>query len=921
FGRGTDNACWHKWWDGSAWSGWESLGGGFNSGIAASSWGPGRLDLFGQGQDGACWHKWFEGGWSEWESLGGGFTSPLAAVSWDHGRIDVFGRGGDSALWHSWFDGAWAGSAPPAAVPIGLGTSIRLPVYDVIKLNAINLPTFDPAAGATLQSAPVTDVASLDGLGWRTLTGWVQPPADGAGVTVLCRKTGLSIRIEAKGKAAKLLPFTDGSPAVTLSYGTGSGATRQESLVPMEAAVDIENGTVMAVLPFADANAYGAMVDVLSDSASAVKLMVDYGHRFLVQQPGAPVPDPNQTPPIIRDHRGDGDPGGGVIVRDHRKPVRVVPAPLRDRIGGRFDSRVLRVQPFLATPTAFTVQPLEAQSLPAAQPAVLKASLLNSDVARFRVGDAIRNPALLQRIRLGSRDWSRVVLEPEPAQPGQPQVSENALVSRFEFGVYRPVTDLAVYPDQPRVAQQGWGQVPGRPTDQPVLHFKDSARPDVFFILPTRFKLGFFRGADPEGSEDLSPIRVRQYLDSEQHYRVAVSLVAIPYISDPDRAVLSTHIREVVLQQMLPYVSLEPRAGLEATFVSQFSAGSGDALEVLPETITFKAEEVLPDRRLSLRFDMDAMDYGIFCELLRKGIRGRVVLKEDKFTESIDVSLKLDDLVTNGVQVESEGFDTPPMTQDAPVEPVKRMVRLRNALKYPTRLSTLRVTCIDRGRSAGMVFDAEPLDLLPAEQVLAPRDDPAATVAYEVQPQRIAVWNDTAVSMGTIKVDGGTVQEWLDRVTRDPSLQPQRHSVKITPVVPAGADVKVIRLKLLAEGETGVRQSLDILPTGTTDLAIELRLADLAAAGGKPLSFTLEYDCEYGNGALSLPQRIALSPTVQQLPLSVLWEQPKSIFKVEHGLPGADPTVDDKLERAAAEDVIAQARTRGERWKVYARLA
>jgi hypothetical protein len=25
--QGTDNALWHKWWDGSRWSGWESLGG------------------------------------------------------------------------------------------------------------------------------------------------------------------------------------------------------------------------------------------------------------------------------------------------------------------------------------------------------------------------------------------------------------------------------------------------------------------------------------------------------------------------------------------------------------------------------------------------------------------------------------------------------------------------------------------------------------------------------------------------------------------------------------------------------------------------------------------------------------------------------------------------------------------------------
>jgi len=27
FGRGTDAALWHRWWDGANWQGWESLGG------------------------------------------------------------------------------------------------------------------------------------------------------------------------------------------------------------------------------------------------------------------------------------------------------------------------------------------------------------------------------------------------------------------------------------------------------------------------------------------------------------------------------------------------------------------------------------------------------------------------------------------------------------------------------------------------------------------------------------------------------------------------------------------------------------------------------------------------------------------------------------------------------------------------------
>ena len=38
FVRGGDNALWHKWWDGSTWRGWESLGGTLSSGPDVASW-------------------------------------------------------------------------------------------------------------------------------------------------------------------------------------------------------------------------------------------------------------------------------------------------------------------------------------------------------------------------------------------------------------------------------------------------------------------------------------------------------------------------------------------------------------------------------------------------------------------------------------------------------------------------------------------------------------------------------------------------------------------------------------------------------------------------------------------------------------------------------------------------------------------
>ena len=92
---------------GSRRGGWESLGGGITSGPDASSWAPGRLDIFARGTDNGLWRIWYENGWGSWESLGGGITSNPGAVSWGNGRIDIFARGTDNALWHKYYDGVW----------------------------------------------------------------------------------------------------------------------------------------------------------------------------------------------------------------------------------------------------------------------------------------------------------------------------------------------------------------------------------------------------------------------------------------------------------------------------------------------------------------------------------------------------------------------------------------------------------------------------------------------------------------------------------------------------------------------------------------------------------------------------------------------------------------------------------------------
>ena len=105
---------------------WHSLGGQIPAGTgpAACSWGSGRLDVFVQGTDGALWHKWYTGtSWSGWESLGGSLTSSPAATSPASGLIDVFARGSDGALWYKdWNGAAWSSwHSLGGQIPAGTG--------------------------------------------------------------------------------------------------------------------------------------------------------------------------------------------------------------------------------------------------------------------------------------------------------------------------------------------------------------------------------------------------------------------------------------------------------------------------------------------------------------------------------------------------------------------------------------------------------------------------------------------------------------------------------------------------------------------------------------------------------------------------------------------------------------------------------
>jgi hypothetical protein len=125
FVRGTDNALWHRSWNGTAWGGWESLDGFITAEPTAVSWGTNRIDIFVRGSDFALWHRTSNGTtWGSWERLGGYLSSGPDAASWGANRLDVFVSGLGNRLWQDTWNGtSWAwtslggvGSSDPGVV-------------------------------------------------------------------------------------------------------------------------------------------------------------------------------------------------------------------------------------------------------------------------------------------------------------------------------------------------------------------------------------------------------------------------------------------------------------------------------------------------------------------------------------------------------------------------------------------------------------------------------------------------------------------------------------------------------------------------------------------------------------------------------------------------------------------------------------
>ena len=80
-----------------------------------AAWGANRLDIFALGTDDQMYHKAWNGAWfpsaTGWEALGGKFDSAPAVAAWGANRLDIFALGTDDQMYHKAWNGAWFPSA------------------------------------------------------------------------------------------------------------------------------------------------------------------------------------------------------------------------------------------------------------------------------------------------------------------------------------------------------------------------------------------------------------------------------------------------------------------------------------------------------------------------------------------------------------------------------------------------------------------------------------------------------------------------------------------------------------------------------------------------------------------------------------------------------------------------------------------
>ena len=107
----SDSNLAHLYWDGSKWSGWEDLIGGFFADVAptAVTWSSNRFDVFAVNMSGNLIHVYWDGSQYNNEDFGNGngesFVGTPSVTTWGVGRFDIVALAEDGQYYYKYYDG------------------------------------------------------------------------------------------------------------------------------------------------------------------------------------------------------------------------------------------------------------------------------------------------------------------------------------------------------------------------------------------------------------------------------------------------------------------------------------------------------------------------------------------------------------------------------------------------------------------------------------------------------------------------------------------------------------------------------------------------------------------------------------------------------------------------------------------------
>ena len=715
-------------------------------------------------------------------------------------------------------------------------------------------PVFDPSQEVAITADSSSVITDHSGQRWCALATWVGFSTKAGTAIWQCRGPQLTITLPAVVTDTQVLPFSAGSPSASL-------ALLDNTPMPLSPVLDASGLRLIASFG-ADAAgraAYDAAIGALSNPGGA-RVTLTNSHTFTVQTVAPPPPDP--MPPVILYNPNPG------------LPIMQRPAfPLATES---------QVQPSLAT------QSLTAQSL-AAQP------LSPQPV----IGSAVRNVDLSNAIAVDRSDWGRVFIPVDPPPQGQASHTVTIVQQGVQSLAWRAQSDAGAFPDIPRQNVGGWLEVTPSGSTR-TLHCMPGGRPELFYYLPTEYKLGFHAGG--QGGVPATPFRVTMARAGSGNTTITVTMTAIPYLADGDRAELRSYLLQHELMGTEPYVELEAASGLTATFQADFYS---QGQPVAGSSIQYSLDGAVSSDLLQIKFTMDQLDYGLLVPMLQHGITGTVVLADGHISVSVPVGLRLDDVVTDALEVMLAAIPNPPP------DPFSGTLSVTNQLAYPVTLGAIDLDLVYSGQQSDIVFDAEQLHLLSAPLALPAS---ASSSALTFVPT-LASWTRTAVTPGVVAVQGPAPADWIATVNRDPSLQPSKVTITVSPTVQAAhlADVRAVTVAVYAAGASTPRQPpQDIPPSGPTTLELELTLTDLAAGIDLHNGFVLEFTSWFADDTRSLPQRVAVDLTVRSVDLVVLWEPPGASYFLD-----SDTTI-GPVTRDVAGQVIDTLRLAGKTWRVRA---